>query len=182
MAKKKANATKTKGGSKKNKKHNSGSASRSSSKKANPAKKHSKKHSRGKRNPFDVAGVNLTELAAAGIAAISSQAIVSVITDPTSWLGIGIGIGLAVAAAKFSPKSVKSAVTVGAGVVPAVNLINRVTKNAIGNTITSTLRGFVPAGLLGDGAAAGTGMAGPRRAGGYGGLVAVPPGFARYDG
>lgn len=148
---KKANTPKKNPGGSKNKKYNPQAARASSkAKKTNPTKKKpSKKYSR--KNPFDVAGLNLTELGAAALAAISSQAITSVITDPTSWLGIGIGIGLAALTHQVAPESVKSAATVGAGVVPAVNFINRLTNNAIGNTIRSTLQGVMPAGLLGSG-------------------------------
>lgn len=176
MATKKANKAKRKGGSKK-KKHNTASAKSSSARKAapkknSPKKRSGKKHNsfRIKKNSFDFSGVNLTDLAAAGIAAISSSAIISVIADPTSYLGIGLGLGLTFAAAKFAPRSIKAAVVLGAGVVPAVNLINRVTNNAIGNTISSGIRKFVPAGLLGNGA-----TAPPPADQGMGGMRRVPP-------
>lgn len=143
---KRANAKKKKGGSKKHRKHNSASASASSSK-ANPKtrKKNSKKkHYARRRNPFDVAGLNLMELGAAALAAIGSQATVTAITDPTSYLGIGIGLGLAVLAAKFVPRSVRGAAVLGAGVPPVVNVINRLTNNAIGTSITSNIQRFFP--------------------------------------
>lgn len=170
MATKKKNATKKKG-SKKRKK-NSAAASGSSSRKSTaaktnpPKKRNGKKHAqRARRNPLDVKGVDFMQLGVAGLVAIGSQAVTSVFFNPQSALGIGMGIALTFGAAYIAPRQFKTGAVIGAGVVPIVNGINRLTGNKIGDTITSTLRGFIPAGLLGNGAPQNTqnNMAGIRR-------------------
>ena len=153
MANKKANAAKKKGGSKKGKKKNSAAGSGSSkSKKANPAKKKNpSKANRAKRNPLELKGVDFMQLGVAGLVAIGSQAVTSVFFNPASPLGIGMGIALTFAVAAATPRAYKTGATIGAGVVPIVNGINLLTKNAIGDTIKTALRKVLPAGLLGTG-------------------------------
>jgi hypothetical protein len=160
----KANKAKRKGGSKKNKKSISASSRSSSStsvRKPNPKKKKGgrKRNTSSRKsilnNPLAALGnVSLVEWGTFALFAIASPTLASLLAVPNGWLNIGIQFGLTAAAAKFAPKSVKTAAVFGAGGPAVVSLVNKLTGNVIGTTIQRYIGPIIPVGLLGTGAPA----------------------------
>jgi hypothetical protein len=103
---------------------------------------------RSLRNGFTFKGLNAVDLGVGAISLISTQALAQAIkqwVDPGSLLGIGIQIGMAAGIFAIAPASIRNAATLGAGITPVANGINRLTGNVIGSTIENTVRGFLPA-------------------------------------
>jgi hypothetical protein len=113
--------------------------------KANSSRR-KKKPSR--RNGFTFKGLNAVDLGVGALSLITTQALAQAASgwiDPSSILGIGAQLGMAAVAYAVAPGSIRNAVVAGAGITPVANLINRLTGNVIGSTITDTVRGFLPA-------------------------------------
>lgn len=150
--KKKANAKK-KGGKKgkgKGKKPNTSLSASASSRSTtkNTKKRNSKKKSTSRyylKNPLPSLGdVSAMEWLAFVFAAILSRTLTGLLVHPDSWKGIGLQAGLTLGVARFAPKSVRTAATLGAGGGAVLSAFNSVTNNAVPKAIVQYIGPIIP--------------------------------------